>query len=871
MIEEIFKGLESEIVHVHEIPPRKGKYGEFRFRNREINELVERLGFKLYSHQVRALELLYSGKNVVISTPTASGKSEVFRLYIFDSFLTDGSSTFLLVYPTRALINNQIEKFERENDIFEEITGKRVKAAILTGDVEWFERKRITRERPNVIFTTPDMLHYNILPKWVDYAWLLKRLKLLVVDELHTYRGVFGTNVAYVFRRLFFRLRRLNARPQILALSATLRNPKEFAEAFFGFEFEAITEAGNPSPRKYIIMFEPTRFTGEQLIRQVVERLIKNDIKTLIFFDSRKGTEKVMRLFLLSDFFDKITTYKGTLTKTERFEIERKFREGELKALLTTNALELGIDIGDLDAVINYGIPADGLFSLIQRFGRAGRDPNRVAINGVILRRNGLDYYYKEHFEELVEGIEKGLVDKIPVNLGNERIMRKHLHYLVSELGFLEKDEVPKNWIRVIEQLKAERSVEEVENKITGKREYRSIKPPVYSSIRTTGDETFFLVKDDERVRSEVRSKRGSELLRFINTLRARRLIIEEVDELEFYRSLLPGMVYPSRGRLYMVLDRVQVEKFHFIFAREIPMHEDLETNAKKEEIIEILETYEGKNVGPVRVFFGRVKVRQIFGEYMIRGKDVDRHIERLESLRDEGILNASISRSPFEEWLNFARVVFNEPFSREFETEGVWLIFPSEIRSIPAQEFRTFFSIAYQHDPELAMFLYNKLDRNRLISLFLGATTHYIRRTIREYARRRGLGEEFEFAVKKMIDSKDGIGSGLHAIEHNLIKIAPVVTYVDSRELGGYSYESFDGLPVVFIYDGNEGGSGIVKSLYENIEKLMRRSFEHISKCPCKDGCPACIYSSKCGTFNEFLDKWMALKIWEHVLDHKA
>ncbi|CAB49887.1 DEAD/DEAH box helicase [Pyrococcus abyssi] len=870
---DVFKGLESEIVNLHEIPPRKGSYGSFKFRHEEVNKLVEELGFKLYSHQVEALKLLYSGKNVVVSTPTASGKSEIFRLFIFDEFLEDSSSTFLLIYPTRALINNQLEKFERENEIFSKITGRKVGNSILTGDVELSERRRIRREKPNVIFTTPDMLHYNLLPRWLDYKWLFKNLKLLVVDELHIYRGVFGSNVAYVFRRLFLRLRRLKVNPRILALSATLKNPKDFAEKFFGFEFEEVTEAGNPSPKRYIIMFEPTRFSGEQLIRQIVERLVENDVKTLVFFDSRKGTERIMRMFLGSKVFNLITTYKGTLTKLERWRIESDFREGKLKALLTTNALELGIDVGDLDAVINYGIPSDGLFSLIQRFGRAGRDPNRVAINGIVLRRNGLDYYYKEHFEELVEGIEKGLVEGIPVNLDNERIAKKHLHYLLSELGVVDVNEIPEHWRIALRPLKEEGIVEEYLNPLTNKVEIRIKKPAIYSSIRSTSDESFFLVKDEGWIRSSLVRKSGGELLRFVNYLKARGFIIEEVDEVEFYRSLLPGMVYPSRGRLFMVIDKINVDKFHFVFAQEIPMNEDVETNVHKSENVEVLKVQDEKSFGPIKVYFGRLKVTHEYLGYAVKGKDVERHVERLERLRDAGILRGEIefNVTMFEEWWKFARVSFYSPYKREFETEGVWLVFPRSIDEVPAEEFRHFFSIASEYNYELAMFLFNKLSRGVLFPSLLGATTHYIRAVIRKVAKEEGLDENFVFAVKKMVDSKDGVKSGLHAIEHNLIKIAPVVTHVDSRELGGYSYDDFNGLPTIFIYDGNEGGSGIARLIYENIEKLIVRSREHIAKCPCKDGCPACVYSPKCGTFNEFLDKWMAIKIWDKVLNQKV
>jgi DEAD/DEAH box helicase domain-containing protein len=295
---EVLRPLKSEIARVQVFPPRKGEFGEFTFRNPEINALVEELGFSLYCHQVEALEKLYAGKNIVVTTPTASGKSEIFRLAIFDSYLSDPKKTYLLVYPTRALINNQLEKFQRENLAFYSITGKMIPARVLTGDVPWEERRELIREKPRVVFTTPDMLHYNILRRWRDYEWLLRNLRYLVVDELHVYRGVFGSNTAWLFKRLSFRLKRLGVKPQIIALSATLRNPKEFAEKLFRTEFEPITRATNPFPRRYLVLFEPKNLDERQLLRAIIERLVSKGTKALVFFDSRKGTEKTLRFLL---------------------------------------------------------------------------------------------------------------------------------------------------------------------------------------------------------------------------------------------------------------------------------------------------------------------------------------------------------------------------------------------------------------------------------------------------------------------------------------------------------------------------------------------------------------------------------------------
>ncbi|HIC99437.1 MAG TPA: DEAD/DEAH box helicase, partial [Pyrodictiaceae archaeon] len=627
-MKELFSKLESEIVAIRQFPPREGQYGEFTFKNPEIAKLVEDLGFRLYKHQVEALNALYSGKNIVVTTPTASGKSEIFRLAIFDSYLSNPHNTYLLIYPTRALINNQYEKFSFENFHFFRITKKTVNAKILTGDVELSERRAILREKPRVIFTTPDMLHHHILRNLKDYEWLLRNLRYLVVDELHVYRGVFGTNAAYVFRRLLRALKRFGVKPQVIALSATLRNPKEFAENFFNLEFEAITKATNPFPERYLVLFEPRRLNEMHLLKAIVEELAEKGIKTLVFFDSRKGTEKLMRFLLSSPAVYKTSTYKGTLPKNIRWEIERDFKEGKLLILLTTNALELGIDVGDLDAVINYGIPPDGLFSLIQRFGRAGRLKERVAINGIVLRRNGLDYYYKEHLDELVERLEKGIIEYMPVNLKNRLVAKKHLHYLLTELKVIEWDELNDFEKAVAKELIKEKKAKLHQNPLTRKKELRILRPAFsYSSIRTASDESYFLVLDEPWVRHRLQERN---LLRFVNWLKLKGYLIEEVDKPEYYRSLLPGMAYFSRGELYMAKDMLKIGKFHFIFVRQLNRFWEVETFASKREEVEILESYGEKQFRDVEIHIGRLRVRHRYWGFAVKGKDTPLYLQEL-------------------------------------------------------------------------------------------------------------------------------------------------------------------------------------------------------------------------------------------------
>lgn len=189
-------------------------------------------------------------------------------------------------------------------------------------------------------------------------------------------------------------------------------------------------------------------------------------------------------------------------------------------------------------------------------------------------------------------------------------------------------------------------------------------------------------------------------------------------------------------------------------------------------------------------------------------------------------------------------------------------------------EEFREFFGRVIEKGFEDLVFqIYESFDRRKFFLFYFGVMSFIIRKVIGDVFQKVGIqNEEFVFVVKKMVDSKDGIGSVFYVIEYNMIKIVLIFIYVDSREFGGYSYESFLGMfyfgkLVVFIYDGNEGGVGLVGIIYENVEKLMEKSFEYLKLCKCQDGCFVCVFLLKCGIFNEFLDKWVVIKVWERIL----
>ncbi|MEM4773095.1 MAG: DEAD/DEAH box helicase, partial [Nanoarchaeales archaeon] len=439
IVEILKKEFGDLIVGIKKINKKDPIFDDFKFFNEEIAEFLNKINIKLYKHQKETLELLYNGKNVVVTTPTASGKSHIFRLYIMDNYLKNQNKTYLLIYPLRALLYDQFEKFQSLINQFNEIFEKKInlKFGILLGDLTYKEKEKLIKDKPNVILTTIDNLHLFLLKNHGKMYYFFRNIDLIVVDELHSYRGVFGTNSAYVFKRLIYLLKYLykNNSFKFLALSATLKNPKEFAKKLFGLDFYTISEDYSKRYDKWVIGIDIKNIGPRVVLKRLIRILLENDIKSLVFLESKKGVERYKMLIEDLEKSNLVFTYKASYLKDIRKEIEKKFKNNEYRILITTSALELGIDIGDVSAVANYGIPRDGIFSLIQRFGRSGRTSN--GLNIIIFKKDALDLYYSSNFEELFEKIEKNDIEELPINLDNEKIREKHLLYMIHEFGRL--------------------------------------------------------------------------------------------------------------------------------------------------------------------------------------------------------------------------------------------------------------------------------------------------------------------------------------------------------------------------------------------------------------------------------------------------
>jgi DEAD/DEAH box helicase domain-containing protein len=391
---------------------------------------------QLYTHQADAFAAVRAGRNVVIVTPTASGKTLCYNLPVLQHLIENPHGRALYLFPTKALAEDQLHEFHS----LVEAMGSEIRAFTYDGDTPQDARRAI-RERANVVLTNPDMLHSGILPHHTRWAKLFENLRYVVLDELHTYRGVFGSHVANVIRRLRRIAAFYGSKPQFLCCSATIANPGELARALVEEPVEVLDRNGAPSGEKYVVFYNPPVVNRQLGIRRsyihetrnIARGFVERGQQTLVFANNRLATEVLVTY--LKDACEKgpapatqVRGYRGGYLPKERRAIERGLREGEIRAVVATNALELGIDIGSLDVVVMAGYPGS-IASTWQRAGRAGR---RQGLSAAVLVASSapLDQYIIEHPDYFFgRSPEHGYI-----NPDNPEILINHLKCAAFEL-----------------------------------------------------------------------------------------------------------------------------------------------------------------------------------------------------------------------------------------------------------------------------------------------------------------------------------------------------------------------------------------------------------------------------------------------------
>ena len=397
---------------------------------------------QLYSHQAAAAEGVRAGKNLVIVTPTASGKTLCYNLPVLNAILENADTRALYLFPTKALAQDQLQELQdlgsRLRDAFGVFT--------YDGDTP-SDARRAIRQQGHIVLTNPDMLHSGILPQHTKWTRLFENLRYIVIDELHTYRGVFGSHLANVLRRLRRIARFYGSNPQFVCSSATIANPGELASRLIERDVEVLDANGAPSAEKYFVFYNPpvvNRFLGIRRSylnesSRLAQEFLKRGLTTIVFANSRLYTEVLLTYLKQANpqppgSQEMIRGYRGGYLPLERREIERGLRSGQIRGVVTTNALELGIDIGSLDAAVLAGYPGT-IASTLQRAGRAGR---RTAASCVVLVASSrpLDQFIVKHPDYFFGGSPEHAY----IQPDNLEILVNHLKCAAFELPVAEDE-----------------------------------------------------------------------------------------------------------------------------------------------------------------------------------------------------------------------------------------------------------------------------------------------------------------------------------------------------------------------------------------------------------------------------------------------
>jgi len=739
----------ERIVHVHEQHPQVALYQDLQpSLPVPITRALAAGGVtRLYRHQAQAVAATRAGNNTGVVTATASGKTLCYHLPTLEALFHDPRGRALYLFPTKALAQDQLRSLRA-------LTAglPHIRAAIYDGDTPQAERAAV-RASANIILSNPDMLHVGILPHHARWSRMLARLRFVVVDEAHLYRGVFGSHVALVLRRMRRICAIYGSKPQFILASATIGNPREHLEALVGEPVTVIDDDGAPRGPRTLIFWNPPLLSADSGARAstnvettaLFTDLVTREVRTLAFTKARKIAELLLRYARSRldgserRFSKQIASYRAGYSPEDRRAIEQRLFSGDLLGVISTNALELGVDIGGLDATIINGYPGT-VASTWQQWGRAGR-AHLASLGVLVALDDPMDQYWMRHPEEFFTRPH----EHARIALRNPYILADHLRCAAYEQP-LEPDETA-HWF-------GEAALGVVDDLLTngalaarGERVYvpGDSYPAHEVSIRATGGESVELRAEDGR-------------------------LIERVPLNRAPFEIHQGAIYLHQGESYLVLD-LDLSR-HQATGRLADAQ--YYTQARDSTDINVQSIIEERPAGTTMASFGEVNVRRWVSGY-----------RRKALYREDVISDHELELPP-----------------QEFVTQAVWWTLPQPA----AEQFRT---------------------------------------------------------------AAADLPGGLHAAEHAMIALLPLLAMCDRWDIGGVStaWHPDTGAATVFIYDGVPGGVGISELGYSRLEEWWRMTAELLRDCPCKEGCPSCVQSPKCGSGNEPLDKAVALTILELML----
>lgn len=574
----------NSIAAVKQMPPREADYREYpEDVHPALRKALVAKGFeKLYSHQRSSWDALNEGKHIVVVTPTASGKTLCYNLPVLNAILNDQSARAMYLFPTKALSQDQRAELDETCSLLPEDIG------IFTydGDTPQDARKAI-RSKGHIILTNPDMLHSGILPHHTKWIRLFENLRYVVIDELHNYRGIFGSHLANVIRRLKRVARFYGSDPRFILCSATIANPVEIAEKMIEAPVTLIDDNGAPQGEKLFIFYNPPivnevlgiRRSYVNESRRVATLFLKNGLQTIVFAQSRLITE-VLLTYLKDDIETDVTKkdlvrgYRGGYLPLRRREIEKGLRNGDILGVVSTNALELGIDIGSLDVAVLAGYPGT-IASTWQRAGRAGRKTGRSAAV-LVATSSPLDQFIVQNPEYFFSrSPERALI-----NADNLSILVSHVECAAFELPFEDGEKFGNLDIsEILRFLEEDKLLHHTKNKWF----YTSDAYPADSvSLRSISSDNFVVVDTTGETKA-----------------------IAEVDFASALTTLHPKAIYMREGDQYFV-DKLDFEQRKaYVKKTDVDYYTDAIDYTK----IKVLDVFESKSLDTCRISHGEVHV----------------------------------------------------------------------------------------------------------------------------------------------------------------------------------------------------------------------------------------------------------------------
>ncbi len=773
--------------------------------------------YKLYQHQSAAWEYARSGKNVVLVTGTASGKTLAYNLPVLATMLEQPEARALYLFPTRALTQDQQAGMSK---LLSTPALQELATAIYDGDTPQ-ARRSLIRKSARILFTNPDMLHMGILPHHTNWTEFFRNLRFVVIDEMHTYRGVFGSHVANVLRRLKRIAHFYGASPQFILTSATIANPVELAEGLINASVSLVDHDGAARGERHFLIFNPPvidkalglRKSAIQESVRLAQDLLKHNVQSVIFARSRRSVEILLKYLqeketeraarsltaLPPDAPVAIRGYRSGYLPAQRREIEKGLRDGSVKMVVATNALELGIDIGGLGAALLVGYPGT-IASVTQQAGRAGRG-DAAAISLLVATPSPLDQFLAHHPEYFfARSPEQALI-----NPDHLLILLNHLRCALFEYPF-EKGELfgSLDVHEFMEFLK-----ENNEAHLSGNKYFwmADAYPAAAVSLRSASPYNIILHSEDG------------------NSHRT----IGEIDLGSAYWMVHPHAVYLHEGQQYFVQDLNLTTHS----AALIPVALDYFTEALKETSVSLVELQESAAIAGGEKVCGDLQVTtQVTGfrkrlwfsgenigqepldlppsELQTTGYWIKIAVETVEKLSQDGLwTNASNDYGP--DWPKIRDKVR--------ERDG----FRCQVCSIPEG--------AGQHDVHHKIPFRQFRDEGG--------------RILRERANQTENLVTLCTECHKKAEQNVRMRSGLAGLASVLSQLAPLFLMCDSGDLGVYfdPQSAFaNGQPAVVLYDLVPAGLGFSRKLFEMHDLLVSRALELVVECSCEDGCPSCV-----------------------------